>query len=228
MNYIQNNQSTNCSFNLPKATVLLIKRDPFQRLGLCKILSQQNSLTIHNCADSFTGLRLAQRYQPDVIILDLEYLVSSNFELNKQLKQQSSQSKLIVCGQQIERETVLKVYSISAGYYLEDGDISKLLLAIANTYEGSIYIHPETSHLLSSNLLLPVSSSGLDSLAPKELDALKHLITGKDYQEIGQSMCISSHTVRNYISGIVKKLGLKNRTQAVVVAVCGGLLAEAQ
>lgn len=228
MNYIQTNQSTNCSFNLPKATVLLIKRDPFQRLGLCKILSQQNSLTIYDCADSFTGLRLAQRYQPDVIILDLEFLVGSNFELNEQLKEQSFQSKLIVCGQQIERETVLKVYSISAGYYLEDGDISKLLLAIANTYEGSIYVHPKTSQLLSSNLLLPVSSSGLDSLAPKELDALKHLIAGKDYQEIGQSMCISSHTVRNYISGIVKKLGLKNRTQAVVVAVCGGLLAEAQ
>ena len=228
MNQIEVNQSTNCSFNLPKATVLLIKRDPFQRLGLCKILSQQNSLTIHDCADSFTGLRLAQRYQPDVIILDLEFLVASDFELNEQLKEQSSQSKLIVCGQQLERETVLKVYSISAGYYLEDGDISKLLLAIANTYEGSIYIHPKTSHLLSSNLLLPVSSSGLDLLAPKELDALKHLITGKDYQEIGQSMCISSHTVRNYISGIVKKLGLKNRTQAVVVAVCGGLLAEAQ
>lgn len=228
MNQIEVNQSTNCSFNLPKATVLLIKRDPFQRLGLCKILSQQNTLTIHDCADSFTGLRLAQRYQPDVIVLDLDFLVASNFELNEQLKEQSSQSKLIVCGQQIERETVLKVYSISAGYYLEDGDISKLLLAIANTYEGSIYIHPKTSHLLSSNLLLPVSSSGLDSLAPKELDALRHLIAGKDYQEIGQSMCISSHTVRNYISGIVKKLGLKNRTQAVVVAVCGGLLAEAQ
>ena len=189
MNQIEVNQSTNCSFNLPKATVLLIKRDPFQRLGLCKILSQQNSLTIHDCADSFTGLRLAQRYQPDVIILDLEFLVGSNFELDEQLKEQSFQSKLIVCGQQIERETVLKVYSISAGYYLEDGDISKLLLAIANTYEGSIYIHPKTSHLLSSNLLLPVSSSGLDLLAPKELDALKHLITGKDYQEIGQSMC---------------------------------------
>ncbi|MEO0927019.1 MAG: response regulator [Cyanobacteria bacterium J06643_13] len=117
MNYIQTNQNTNCSFNLPKATVLLIKRDPFQRLGLCKILSQQNYLTIYDCADSFTGLRLAQRYQPDVIILDLEFLVSSNFELNEQLKEQSSQSKLIVCGQQIERETVLKVYSISAGYY---------------------------------------------------------------------------------------------------------------
>ncbi len=228
MNQTEVNQSINCSFNLPKTTVLLIKRDPFQRLGLCKILSQQNSLTIHDCADSFKGLRITQRFKPDVIILDLEILVNSNFEFSKQLKEQSPESKLIVCGHKIERETVLKVYSISASYYLEDGDISKLLLAIANAYEGSIYIHPKTSHLLSSNLLLPVSSTGLDSLAPKELDALKHLITGKDYQEIGQSMCISSHTVRNYISGIVKKLGLKNRTQAVVVAVCGGLLAEAQ
>ncbi len=228
MNKTKNSQAIDCEFQLPSATVLLIKRDPFQRLGLCKILAKQNSLTIHDCADSFKGLRMAQRYQPNVIILDLDILVSSNFKLYEKLVEQSPKAKLIVCGQQVERETVLKIYSISAGYYLEDGDISKLLLAIATTYEGSIYIHPKTSHLLSSNLLLPVSSSGLDSLAPKELDALKHLITGKDYQEIGQSMCISSHTVRNYISGIVKKLGLKNRTQAVVVAVCGGLLAEAQ
>lgn len=227
MNKTKNSQVIDCEFELPSATVLLIKGDPFQRLGLCKILAKQKSLTIHDCADSFKGLRMAQRHQPNVIILDLDILVSSNFQLYEQLKEQSPESKLIVCGQQVERETVLKVYSISAGYYLEDGDISKLLLAIATTYEGSIYIHPKTSYLLSSNLLLPVSSSGLDSLAPKELDALKHLITGKDYQEIGQSMCISSHTVRNYISGIVKKLGLKNRTQAVVVAVCGGLLAEA-
>ena len=228
MNQNQSEGLINCEFKLPQATILLIKRDPFQRLGLCKILARHKSLTIYDCADSFKGLRLARLYQPDLIILDLELLVSSNFQLNEELKEQSSKSKLIVCGQQIERETILKVYSIAAGYYFEDGDIAKLLLAIANTFEGSIYVHPKTSHLLSNNLLMPVSSLGLDSLAPKELAALKHLITGKDYREIGQTMCISSHTVRNYICGIVKKLGLKNRTQAVVVAVCGGLLAEAQ
>ena len=61
-----------CKFKLPSATVLLIKKDPFQRLGLGKILAKQESLTIYDCADSFKGLRLAQRYQPDVIILDLE------------------------------------------------------------------------------------------------------------------------------------------------------------
>lgn len=226
MNETKNNQLINYEFKLPQATVLLIKRDPFQRLGLYKILSQQKSLTIYDCADSYKGLRLTQRYQPDVIILDLEILVNSNFKLYEELKEHSPKSKLIVCGQQIDRETILKVYSISAGYYFEDGDISKLLLGIANTFEGSIYVHPLTSHLLSNNLLLPVSSLGLDCLAPKELAALKHLITGKDYQEIGRSMCISSHTVRNYICGIVKKLGLKNKTQVVVVAVCGGLLAE--
>ena len=82
----------------------------------------------------------------------MDFLVSSDFQLYEQLKEQSPKSKLIVCGQQVDRETVLKVYSISAGYYLEDGDISKLLLAIASTYEGSIYIHPQTSHLLSNNL----------------------------------------------------------------------------
>ncbi len=228
MKQTANNQIFNCEFKLPLATVLIIKRDPFQRLGLGKILAEQKSLSIHDCADSFKGLRLAQRYQPDVIILDLEILVASSFKLYEQLKVQSTKSKLIVCGKQIDRETILKVYSIAAGYYYEDGDLSKLLLAIANTFEGSIYVDPKTSHLLSNNLLLPVDSLGLDSLAPKELVALKHLITGKDYQEIGQTMCISSHTVRNYICGIVKKLGLKNRTQAIVAAVRGGLLAEVQ
>ncbi|AFZ38082.1 two component transcriptional regulator, LuxR family (plasmid) [Stanieria cyanosphaera PCC 7437] len=228
MNETKTQSAIAYEFKLPSATVLLIKKDPFQRLGLCKILAKQESLTIYDCADSFKGLRLAQRYQPDIIILDLEILVSSNFKLYEQLIEQSPKAQLIVCGQKIDRETILKVYSISASYYFEDGDISKLLLAIASTFEGSIYVHPLTSHLLSNNLLMPVSSLGLDSLAPKELTALKHLITGKDYQEIGQTMCISSHTVRNYICGIVKKLGLKNRTQAVVVAVCGGLLAEIQ
>lgn len=228
MNQTKNSQVINCEFKLPKATVLLIKKDPFQRLGLNTILSQQEPLTIHDCADSFKGLRLAQRYQPDVILLDLEILVSSKFKLYEELKEQSPESKVIVCGAQIEREIILKVYSISAGYYFEDGDISKLLLAIANTYEGSIYIHPLTSHLLSNNLLMPTSSLGFDSLAPKELSALKHLITGKDYEEIGESMSISSYTVRNYISTVVKKLGFKNRTQVIVAAVCGGLLAEAQ
>ena len=227
MNKAQNDRIINCDFKLPQATVLLIKKDSFQRLGLCKILSEQKSLTIHDCADSFKGLRLAQRYQPDVIILDLEILVNSKFKLYEELIEQSPESKLIVCGQQINREIILKVYSISAGYYFEDGDIPKLLLAIANTFEGSIYVHPLTSHLLSNNLLMPTTSLGFDCLAPKELVALKHLITGKDYQEIGETMRISSHTVRNYICSVVKKLGLKNKTQAIVIAVCGGLLSEA-
>ena len=227
MSQTTNNQIDNYEFKLPQATVLIIKRDPFQRLGLCKILAKQESLNIHDSADSFKGLRLAQRYQPDVILLDLEILVASNFKLYEELKEQSPESKVIVCGSQIERESIIKVYSITAGYYLEDGDISKLLLAIANSFEGSIYIHPKTSHLLSNNLLMPTSSLGFDSLSPKELLALKHLITGKDYEEIGESMGISSHTVRNYVSTVVKKLGFKNRTQAIVAAVRGGLLTEA-
>ena len=78
--------------------------------------------------------------------------------LYEQFLEQSPKAKLIVCGQKIDRETILKVYSISASYYFEDGDIFKLLLAIASTFEGSIYVHPLTSHLLSNNLLMPVSS----------------------------------------------------------------------
>ena len=112
MNQTKNSQIINCEFKLPKATVLLIKKDPFQRLGLNTILSQQEPLTIHDCADSFKGLRLAQRYQLDVILLDLEILVSSKFKLYEELIEQSPESKVIVCGVQIDRETILKVYSI--------------------------------------------------------------------------------------------------------------------
>ena len=221
-----NYQITNCKLKLPLAKVLIIKQDAFQRVGLCKILAEQESLTISDCSDSFKGLRLAKKEQPDVIILDLDILVASDFKLYEQLKAQSVNSKLIVSSNKIDREKILKVYSIAAGYYYENGDISKLLLAIANTFEGGIYIDPKTSHLLSNNLLLPLDSLNFDSLAPKELTALKHLITGKDYEEIALSMSVSHHTVRNYIGGTVKKLGLKNRTQAIVAAVLGGLLAE--
>ncbi len=225
----QNNsniQIPDYAFKLPSATVLLIKRDPFQRFGLSKILDKQESLTIHDCADSYKGLRLARQYKPDVIILDLEMLVSSDFKLHKELIEQSPKSKLIISANRIDRETTLKVYSIPASYYYEDGDMPRLLLAIATAFEGSIYVHPSTSNLLSNNLLMPISSSGLDSLAPQELAALKHLTTGKSYQEIAQSMCISTHTARNYICEIIKKLGLKNRTQAIVVAVCSGFCGE--
>ncbi len=85
MNETKTHKAITCEFKLPSATVLLIKKDPFQRLGLGKILAKQESLTIYDCADSFKGLRLAQRYQPNIIILDLEILVSSNFKLNEQL-----------------------------------------------------------------------------------------------------------------------------------------------
>ena len=227
MSKTANNQIVNCELKLPRATILIIKQDPCQRLGLSKILSEQESLTIQDCADSFTGLRLAQTYQPDVIILDLEILESSNFELYKQLKVQSAKSKLIVSGKRIDREAILKVYSIAAGYYYENGDLAKLLLAIANTVEGSIYVDPITSDLLSNSLLLPIDSLSWDSLVPKELAAVKYLITGKDYQEIAEFMSVSPHTVRNYICRTVSKLGLENRIQVIVAAVRSGLFAEA-
>lgn len=219
-------QIVDCQLKLPSAKVLIIKQDAFQRVGLCQILAEQESLTISDCPDAFKGLRLAKQDQPDVIILDLDILVASDFKLHEQLKAQSVNSKLIISSNKINRENILKVYSIAASYYYENGDISKLLLAITNTFEGSIYVDPETSHLLSNNLLLSHDSLNFNSLAPKELTALRELITGKDYEEIAASMAVSPHTVRNYIGKIVKKLGLKNRTQAVVAGVRGGLLAE--
>ena len=56
MSQSNNIQIPNYKFELPSATVLLIKRDPFQRFGLSKILDQQESLTIHDCADDYKGL----------------------------------------------------------------------------------------------------------------------------------------------------------------------------
>lgn len=212
---------------LPEATILLVKQDPLRRHGLSKILSEQDSLEVVNCGNFCEGIQLAKQYRSDIILLDWQFLSDRRPQLLTNLKEQSPESKVIICGTQLERESILKIYSLRlAGYYYDDGDINQLLLAIATAAIGGLYVHPRIKHLLTDNLLLPISQLGLDRLAPQEVVTLKHLVTGKDYQEIGELMFVSSHTVRNYVYQITKKLGLKNRVQAAVAAVRGGLLQE--
>lgn len=211
---------------IPECKVLVLRRDPCSRLGLCSILSEQKNLTVKDQTDLNNAVTAFGDFNPDVIIVDYQSFVHSNFKLHEHIQSYFSNAKLLISCKEISRDIVLRVYAASAGLYYDDGDINKMLLAIVSTYSGSVYVDPISTAFLSGNLLFPRETYAWNDLLPCELTAIKELILGKEYLEIGQLMNVSRATVGNYIGSAVKKFGLKNRTQLIVAAIHSGLLNE--
>jgi len=110
----------------------------------------------------------------------------------------------------------------AAGYLLKGTPRETLISAIKGTADGESYIDPKVAGKLVRNLSSPKEpaerSRLLASLSARELDVLKLLAQGLSNADIAQRLFLSHGTVRNYVSAILTKLSVEDRTQAALLA----------
>lgn len=191
--------------------------------GLKKILQSDPELKVIGTAhNGQQALELIEHQRPDLVLMDLQMPIMNGVQAIRQLRKTDPDLPVLVLTTYTDDKWLFDAIRAGAnGYLLKDRPRQELIDAIKGTASGDSYLDPAvTKRVLDSVASVPEpmeSSSDLD-LSQREQDILQLLVEGLSNADIAQRLFLSEGTVRNYLSGLFTKLGVSDRTQAVVVA----------
>lgn len=190
------------------------------RQGLRMVLTADPSLQI--VAEASTGddaLRAISHHQPDIVVIDLSMPGLDGIEVIRQ----SKHPRAILLTNYIDAAKVKDAIAAGIrGYLLKDVLRDELIQAIRTVSGGSPYLHPEAQRCLMQAMADKPSDPFVE-LTIREKEVLTCLARGRSNKEIGVDLGLTEGTVKGYVSAILLKLGLADRTQAALLAAEHGI-----
>lgn len=160
--------------------------------------------------------------KPDVVLLDINMPMMSGVEATRQILAKYPAVKIIVLSMHDDSMYVLETLKAGAsGYLVKDGYSGEVIRAIREVAAGNAMVHPRVTPALIAQFqakAAELSDSWKGVLTRREMDVLRELTQGKSSKDIAACLHISQKTVKNYVFHITSKLGVSDRTQAVMVA----------
>ncbi len=207
--------------------VLIVDDHEIVREGLRTLLSEERDIEIvAEAARGEQALVLAAAHRPEVILLDMVMPGIGGLETIRRLRAAGSKAAVIVLTSFVEDAMVRQALEAGAlGYLLKDVSGSELLRALRGAKDGHPALHPEAQRLLMQRLTAPKTASPLDELTPREKSVLAEIARGRSNKQIAKELHLSEGTVKGYVSAVLSKLGVEDRTQAALLAVREGLTA---
>jgi two-component system, NarL family, response regulator LiaR len=172
------------------------------------------------------AVALAACLKPDVILLDLVMPVLDGIGATREIKKNDPAAKIIIVTSFVEESQVISAIKEGAsGYLLKDSSPQEIETAIRSVYQGETAFPARITSILVRELNRPEKPAQKSSpLTEREIDILKLIAQGKSNQEIAADLFLSVWTVRTYVTAILDKLKVENRTQATLYALREGLV----
>lgn len=195
------------------------------REGLRMFLDEEDDVeVVAEAADGEQAVALAGRLKPDVVLMDLMMPKLDGLSALKKLRDDGVESRVLVLTTFVDDAQVRDAVQAGAiGYLLKDVSRSELLAAIRSAADGRATLHPEAQQRLMRQVAAPPAPSPLDVLTDRERDVLRLIARGKSNKAIASALFLSVGTVKGYVSAILGKLNVRDRTQAALFAVEHGL-----
>jgi two-component system NarL family response regulator len=215
--------------------ILLVEDDELFRLGLQVRLQQEPGLDIvAQAEDGETAVEMAKRYPLDIVVLDVGLPGIGGVEACRQLRQLDANLPILVLTSHTQKTLINRLIAAGAqGYCVKGVPAETLILAIRSVAMGaSWWDSTATSEIraaFEANATTPPPApSTLDhltnTLTRREQEILALIAAGKTNQEIAEMLYIVPGTVRVHVHAILQKLDVRDRTQAVVVALQKNLI----
>ncbi len=202
------------------------------REGIKKILEHDREIKVVGCAENGKeAFKLCEQFSPDVVLMDIEMPVCDGVEGTRLIKSKCMHTKVVMLTVFSDDEKTQNALNYGAdGYILKDINQEKLVLTVKGVAAGLGIMHKD----IYSNIVKKVNShtkisiienKGLNvELSNRELSIIRLIVDGKSNKEIAETIYLTEGSVRNVISGILKKLNLKDRTQLGILAVKNGII----
>lgn len=216
---------------MKKIKVLVVEDQSVVREGVVAILSLQDDMeVVGEAVDGIAAVELARKTKPDVILLDMVMPRQDGLATIPMLKDLVPDARILVLTSFAESNRVYQAIKSGAlGYMLKDTTRTQLLQSIRDVAKGQAFIQPSIAMKVINEIDHPTESAGMtESLTRRELETLRLIARGLSNQEIAVVMVLHERTIAKYVSSILNKLHLANRTQAALYAINQGLTAASE
>ncbi len=209
-------------------SVLIVDDHPIVRRGLRTFL--ENHEDIHVIGEAASGkeaIRLVEKWVPDVAIVDLIMPEMDGIEVIRRIRRISPRTQIIVLTSYYDDIHIFPAIKAGAlSYLIKDVDLDNLVDTIHAAHQGHAILDPRVATRLISKIRHP-SAEDMDffaELTDREIEVLKLIAQGHNNAAIAKQLHLSEKTVKGYVSNILQKLHLADRTQAAVYAWKKGLM----
>ncbi|MBG1245114.1 response regulator [Nostoc sp. NZL] len=199
--------------------VLIVDDHSIVRQGLATIINRDPEMTvIAQAEDGQQAIACFREHQPDITLMDLRMPQMGGVEAITAICAQFKPARIVVLTTYDGDEDIYRGLQAGAkGYLLKDAKPNELLNAIRMVNRGQQYIPPEVGAKLVQRMSNP-------ELSERELDVLRLMAQGMSNLEIATALTIGESTVKSHVNRILSKLGVSDRTQAVIIAVKRGIV----
>lgn len=217
--------------------IVLVDDQVLIREGLRILLPLQGNLEIvGEASNGNEAIAVVQHTQPDVVLMDVRMPLLDGVAATRALRELAPQCRILLLTTFDDNEYVFEgLRAGAAGYLLKDTPSDKLAEAIRTVARGDSFLQPSIaakvvaefarlSALPPKPQAMPAPPALVEPLSERELAILRYLSRGDSNKEIATALYLSEGTVKNHITNILGKLGVRDRTQAALVARERGLL----
>ncbi|MBC7247279.1 MAG: response regulator transcription factor [Actinobacteria bacterium] len=199
--------------------------------GLIRILEKQGGIKIVSVARSAEeAMEKIGRFPPDVIIVDIQLPGMNGIELIRRLKSDYPQIEAITLTVFDDEQFAKQAIKAGAiGYVIKDAAKDELVKAVRAAARGESLISTSVARKLLEEISEPAAKKrrkeeGFENLSQREVDVIKLMARGYNNRQIADILFISEHTVKVHIRNIFRKIGVADRTNAVLWAIERGLV----
>ena len=202
-----------------KIRVLSVDDHDLVRKGIAAILANEPDLElVAEANDGAQAVRLHRQHRPDVTLMDLRLPDESGIEATREIRNEAPQAKIIALTSYDGDQDIYRALEAGVrGYLLKEMVHADVVRAIRVVHSGKRFIPLEVSQQL--NGFFPEVA-----LTPRELEVLSLVARGFGNKEVGDVLGTASGTVKMQLQSILSKLGAKDRTHAVTIALRRGII----
>ena len=210
--------------------VLVVDDQALVRSGFRLILEAREDIEVVGEAENgAAAVELASRVAPDVILMDVRMPGMDGVEATRRLTEAGSTARVVILTTFDLDEYVHEALRAGAsGFLLKDVQPAQLVDAVRVIAAGEALLAPTVTRRLLDRFAqsLPAEKAppSLEGLTARELEILRLVAGGRSNAEIAEQLVVSEATVKTHVSSVLRKLGLRDRVQAVVLAYDAGLV----
>jgi DNA-binding NarL/FixJ family response regulator len=208
------------------------------RAGFAELLDTRPDFTVVGTADDGAeAVRLCHELRPDVVLMDVRMPGMDGIEATRQLTGSGEYRPrvIILTTFDLDEYVYEALRAGASGFLLKDVTAERLFDAVRVVADGEALLAPGVTRRLIGEFaaqrrgskvdpVVALGTSGLGTLTPREIQVLRLVAEGLSNAEIAARLVVNEETVKTHVSRVLRKLGLRDRTQAVVTAYESGLV----
>src|ERR1700693_457655 len=199
--------------------IVSVDDHPLLREGIATIINSQPDMTlVSQAANGAEAIQHYRRHRPDVTLMDLRLPDLSGIDAMIAIRAEFPEARIIMLTTFEGDVEVQRALEAGArGYMLKNMPPSELVQVIRQVHAGKKRVPPEVAAHLAEHM-------SDEELTTREIDVLRRIAGGNRNRDIAELLFISEETVKVHIKHIMDKLGAKDRTQAIAIAVRRGII----